>query len=212
MPLLQMKDARYYPGENGQIYKSVTTILKCISPFQGVRAAILEEASDIGKQSHAVVARLAEGEAIDKEEWYALDQQVRNAALAYDRYRTKIHLYTQATELEIINEEYGYGCTIDHIGPIPKGLIINDWKTGEIHHITVFQLAAYYKAAIKLYPKLIGACAVQLGKKDGRPHPYYLSADQLEYYFKGFLAMKTMSDQMDEAKLFIEGGTSWKQD
>lgn len=211
MSLITKKDERYYPGRDGKLYKSVTTVLKCISPFQGVRQAILDEASDIGKQSHTVVARLCRGEVID--DWYDLPQQVRNAALAYERFRTKVHLYPEQVELELINEEDEYGCTIDHVGTIPKGRVITDWKTGTIHHIAVFQMAAYFVAYIKKYPRkdLIGAFVAQLDKNDGRPHPYFLSAGQLFYYFQGFLAMKKMSDQMDEAQLIINGGETWTQ-
>jgi len=214
MPLLIKKDERYYPGNNGQLYKSVTTVLKCISPFQNVRQAILDGASADGKEGHRLVAQLAQGIAIPKEEWFDYNQPIRNSVTAYERFRTKVHLHPENVELELINEVDEYGCTIDYIGTIPAGRVIIDWKTGAIHHIAIFQLAAYYKAYILAYPKrkVIGGYAVQLDKKDGRPHPCYLTAAELEYYYKGFLAMKTMSDQMDEAELFIKAGDRWKSD
>jgi len=212
MPLLIKKDERYYPGRDGALYKSVTTVLKCISPFQNVRQSFLEEARDDGLEGHRLVAQLAQGIAIPKEEWYEYNQPIRNAVTAYERFRTKVHLHPEQVELEIINEVDEYGCTIDYIGTIPTGRVIIDWKTGAIHHIAIFQLAAYYKAYILAYPKhkVIGGYAVQLDKKDGRPHPFFVPAIELDRYFTGFLAMKTMSDQMDEAELFIKGGAQWK--
>lgn len=206
MKLIERDGKHFY--EDGELsLVSVTTILDILNPYGAIRRDILDDAADIGKQAHSIIRRLIEGDYID--EWYCLDKRVRNAVSAYDRWRKETHYKPRRAETIIANLDAGYAGTEDSDGDIPDGHIIADWKTGGMIPSHFLQIAAYYVAHCKTFPreKLIGACIVYLDKETGRPHPYLLNTEKLEEYYHGFMAIKEVDTQIDKIKKEAE---HWK--
>ena len=202
--LVEKAGQHFYEDGEGLSLLSVSTILDVLNPYAGIRKAILEDAAEIGKEAHSIIKRLVEGDYIH--EWYCLDKRVRNAVSAYDRWRQEVHYKPRRAETIIANLEDGYAGTEDNDGDIPDGHIIVECKTGEMMPSHIFQLAAYYVAHCKTFPreKLIGGCLVYLDKETGRPHPYLLSTLKLGVYYQGFLATLKLKNQIEETKKEIE--------
>ncbi len=200
LTLIERDGQHFYEDGKGLSLLSVSTILRVLNPYAGIPKSILEDSADIGKQVHSIIRRLIEGDYIH--EWYCLDIRVRNAVSAYDRWRQEADYKPRRAETIVANLDDGYAGTEDNNGDIPDGQIIVECKTGEMMQLHVFQLAAYYVAHCKTFPqeKLVGGCLVYLNKATGRPHPYLLSTSALELYFKGFLALMILNDQIDVMK------------
>lgn len=200
LTLVEKDGQHFYEDGKGLSLLSVSTILSVLNPYGAIRKAVLEEAADIGKQTHDIIRRLAQGDTID--EWYCLDIRVRNAVSAYERWRQEADYTPRRAETIVANLDDGYAGTEDSDGDIPDGHIIADFKSGEIMLSHVFQLAAYYVAHCKTFPeeKLVGGCLVYLNKGTGRPLSRLLGAETLELYFKGFLALITVNEQTELIK------------
>lgn len=200
LTLIERDEQHFYEDGKGLSLLSVSTILRVLNPYAGIPKSALEDAANIGKQVHDIIRRLIEGDTID--EWYCLDIRVRNAVSAYDRWRQEAHYKPRRAETIVANLDDGYAGTEDSDGDIPDGHIITEFKSGEIMQSHVYQLAAYYVAHCKTFPQeeLVGGCLVYLGKETGRPQPYLLSASALKLYFKGFLALMVLNNQIDTMK------------
>lgn len=196
LELVERDGQRFYEDGKGLSLLSVSTILDVLNPYGAIRKAVLEDAANIGKQTHDIIRRLIEGDTIH--EWYCLDIRIRNAVSAYDRWRQEADYMPRRAETIVANLDDGYAGTEDSDGDIPTDRhIIVEFKTGEMMPSHIFQLAAYYVAHCKTFPqeKLVGGCLVYLDKETGRPQPYLLSAGALELYFKSFLALITLNEQ-----------------
>lgn len=206
--ILREQDGQhFYDDSNGLSLPSVNTILGVLNTYAGIRKAILEDASDIGIQTHSIIRRLIEGDYIH--EWYYLDKRIRDAVSAYDRFRKLVHYKPRRAETIVANFDDGYAGTEDSDGDIPDGHILTEWKTGEVLPSHYFQMAAYYVAHIKTFPRerFQGACIVQLDKETGRPHPHFISPTELEEYYQGFLGLKVAYNQIEKIK---EKEETWK--
>lgn len=197
---LREQDGQHFYDDGDLSLPSVNTILDVLNTYAGVRKAILEDASDIGIQTHSIIKRLTEGDYLD--DWYCLDKRVRNAVSAYDRFRKLAHYKPRRAETIVANLDDGYAGTEDNDGDIPGGHILVEWKTGEVLPSHYFQMAAYYMAHLKTFPKeqLHGACIVQLDKETGRPHAHFINFVELEGYYQGFLALKVAYNQIEKIK------------
>ena len=200
LTLIEKDGQHFYEDGEGLSLLSVSTILHVLNPYGAIRKAVLEEAANIGTQTHDIIRRLIEGDTID--EWYCLDIRVRNAVSAYDRWKQEANYTAHRAETIVANLEDGYAGTEDSDGDIPEGHIIAECKTGEMMPSHFFQLAAYYEAHCKTFPreKLIGGCLVYLNKETGRPHPYLLSTRTLGLYYQGFWALIILNDQISQIK------------
>jgi hypothetical protein len=200
LTLTEQNGQHFYNDGNGVSLPSVTAILHVLNTYAGIRKAVLEDASDIGSQAADIIRRLIEGDYIH--EWYYLDKRIRNAVSAYDRFRKQALYKPRRAETIVANLDDGYAGTEDSDGDIPAGHIVTEWKTGDILPAHYFQVAAYYMAHIKTFPRerLHGACIVQLDKETGRPHPYFISLPEVEGYYQGFLALKLVSTQIKDIK------------
>jgi hypothetical protein len=208
MNLIERDGHHFYEDNNGLSLPSVNAILSVLNPYAGIRKAVLEDASDIGSQTHAIIKRLVEGDYIY--EWECLDKRIRNAVAAYDRFRQQGLYKPRRAETIVANPEDGYAGTEDSDGDVPGGHILTEWKTsGEILPAHFFQVAAYFVAHLKTFPRerLQGACLVQLDKETGRPHPYFITATEIHDYYQGFLALKLVYNQINKIK---EKEESWK--
>lgn len=200
LTLIERDGKHFYEDGKGLSLLSVSTIQKVLNPYGAIRKSVLEDAANIGKQTHDIIRRLGQGDTID--EWYCLDIRVRNAVSAYDRWRQEADYTPRRAETIVANLDDGYAGTEDSDGDIPDGHIISEFKSGEMMPSHIFQLAAYYVAHCKTFPreKPIGGCLVYLNKETGRPQPYLLSAKALELYYKGFLALIIVNEQTELIK------------
>jgi hypothetical protein len=207
LTLVERDNQHVYEDGEGRVLTSVGAILSVLNSYAGIRKAVLDDASDIGGQVHAIIKRLVEGDYIY--EWEYLDKRIRNGVSAYERFRKQVCYKPRRAETMVANPEDGYAGTEDSDGDIPVGHIIIDWKTGDILPVHYFQVAAYFMAHLKTFPRerLQAACLVKLDKETGRPHPYFISISEVSDYYQSFLNLKLVSEQIKRCN---EKEETWK--
>ncbi len=195
---------RFYPF-NGQVYPSVTTVLRAKFPGPVAEDEAQQAEWDTKRDRGTEVHRLIASVPISTETWVALSlnpaeppiyekdySPIQKALAAWRRFTHDYCYHAEHVELEMVNPDLGYGGKPDSIGHIPKGRVIADWKTGRLHRKYVrYQLGAYYGLYIARYPRrrIFGALGVQLDCLTGQYDVEAMAEDELQLYHKAFMEL-----------------------
>lgn len=148
-----------------------------------------EKAADIGTQAHAMVEAHITGQSIPEGD--------PKAVAAFGEYlewqkRTRIEII--GSELAMVNEEYGYGSTLDAIGRFDADYELLDWKSSNgCYADHAIQLAAYSanwnlnnpdKAVSRIH-------LCRFGKEGGFHHHSWRLVD-LQPAWESFLSLLTL--------------------
>ena len=91
-----------------------------------------------------------------------------------------LNLRVEATEINLVSEQYHYGGTPDCIGYVSDKLAIIDWKTGSgVYEDMLLQLPAYKQLWEENYPDkplLGGYHLLRIGKEDASFHHHHWDA------------------------------------
>lgn len=151
---------RWYVGEEGKRYISVTTILDVAQPkyltdwFKRTSKKEIEKkqktSRDHGTAIHTAIEKQVKGleHKIDPEHVKHLDN--------WKKLRDKHRITGQEAEKVVVSDVWGYAGTVDLVGLYEEQLSVMDVKTGRSYSIkTGWQMAAYKQALEeKGYPKL----------------------------------------------------------
>ncbi len=175
---------------------SVTSMLKLFENKEqmGTRSFYRgDTASDIGKQTHAIINRINQGEIIGSEEWFKLLPSVQQAVRAYIRWKKATDYKSRLSEFQVYSLEHGYCGKLDDLGTIKRFITICDWTSGILKlQYKKLQLVAYRQAYLEMNPgrRVSGLRVVVLNKKTGAFTEEVLTEDEVLNLFNEFLELK----------------------
>ncbi len=180
-----------YKLKDGSRVPSVTTILGILAKKALIHWAwecgcegidyrkARDKAADIGTIAHYLIECDLKGIEPELGDYNKNDiDKAENAFIAWLEWRKAYELLPEAVELQLVNEEYRYGGTIDCIMRNGSKLWLLDFKTGKaIYDEMKYQVAAYYY----LYPGAVDKVHIlRLGKEDGAFDDHYVTEQELE--------------------------------
>ena len=191
---------RYYPIEIGSKtiqLPSVTTQIMELNAKGLLGEPLMfknkEESLDIGSQVHAIIDRIIKGGNVRPDEWFALDERVRQGVRAFERFRQAQQFRAHESEITVYSLKYGYAGTIDAIGSCNHRIAIVDWKTGNMPAWYVdTQLAMYWAARMEMFPRrrISYLWQVNLDKKLGEYSLHGIPASEAPIIFNKYLELK----------------------
>jgi hypothetical protein len=198
---------RFYPYD-GRLYPSVTTILRAKFPGPVAEDEAQQAEWDAKRDRGSLIHGLIAQPFVSKEQWVALsldpsnppkqgDEErkfspVQRGLRAWRRFVWDYRYKPELVEVEFVDPALGYGGKPDSIGPIPKGRIIADIKTGRLHREYVrYQLAAYHGLYLARYPRrhIYGALGVHLDCGTGDYEVEAMAEDELKLYHTAFMEL-----------------------
>lgn len=156
-------DERFYTKDNIKFFPSVTTILDVFPKGYGFiqwlkdlganADEVVKRSQEIGSNVHSAIDQYLQGEKItwvgeNKEPQYSLEEWLM--FLKFVEFWTKYKPRIIANEVSLVDEELGYGGTLDLVCEIKdgdfSGIWLIDYKSGHsIYKSHFIQLAAYKK-------------------------------------------------------------------
>ena len=171
---------------------------------------LLEAASNIGSQAHALIEWTLRDE-MGQEQGAApsVSPEAAVAFAAFQRWRNESKLSVSLIEQTVWSAIHGYAGTLDWYGAIKhpaETMILGDWKTGKaIYAESYLQASAYAMALVEMghVATLPGAMIVRLPKTKSDPgfETAYVPPDELQEHFRSFLAVKSLwewKERMDQ--------------
>lgn len=152
-----------YKNSSGKRLPGVTTILsgnlgwdtqmlvawaRKVAMAGGDPNVIRDEAADTGTLAHYIVECFVNKTTPDYEKQYSPEQKAKamNCVQGFKLWKDKYNPEFVVSELSLVNEDYGFGGTIDIISKIDNKLVINDLKTNNyMSQKMVIQVSAYKK-------------------------------------------------------------------
>lgn len=171
--IISFLDERFYFSEkSGKYYPSVTTYLEVYPKGFGFNRwlkelgfnadRVVQEASESGSRVHDAIDKYINGEQLtwvnpEGKQLYSLEEwmMILKAKEFFDVYEPE----TLANEISMLDEELGYGGTIDYVCRIKKpnfeGIWLLDFKSSNfLHKNHELQLAPYVKMWNRKFPNL----------------------------------------------------------
>jgi hypothetical protein len=185
--------------------RSVTTILNMVHPIdigfiqwmkrEGRNADIIrDEASQLGTHVHKLIELTLSGteltfETEDKQRICTLDEWeiFLHWCDWYKDAKKTIKLKPLFVEQIVFNIEEGIAGTVDLIANTKNGIIVFDWKTGQLGNGNI-QVSKYLDIAnkLKIYGEIKGASIVQLGSNLNKKGYRVTDIENLDFHIKTF--------------------------
>ncbi len=141
------------------------------------REQVVQEAQDIGTETHKLIQRIINGGTIGAAEWSMLAPEIKSALQAWVGFTKRLKPVFKHTELLLHSKKYGYAGTTDAVALIDGRLTICDWKTANALWDEVeLQMAAYAMAYYEMFGEKPVSCrAIRLDKS----RAYWSTKDQV---------------------------------
>lgn len=208
---------RYYVGEGDQrkVVPGVTTILKQLGWSTGALIGwarkealagndpdkIRDKAAEIGTITHLLIENHIKKVTTDLKEYAPADIETAkngyNAFLDWEVENKPEYLHS---ELQVVNDEYRYGGTIDLIALIHGEPVLIDFKTSSgIYPENIVQVAAYCRAYTEAKWGGIDNCKIlRVDKKTGDFEERKLSSKSIETGWEVFKHARALYDLQKE--------------
>lgn len=162
---------------------------------------VSQEAADIGTIAHEMVEADLHDRIFDTSKYPPeLVDKAENALLAWWEWRRLVDFQVVGTEISLVDEELGYGGTLDHV--LIKGKrVIADLKTSKAVYGEYWaQVAAYGNLWMKNFPDQPiegGYYILQIGKEDaGFSYHFKNNLDRYFEFFKNLLAAYKIAKEL----------------
>lgn len=216
-----------YKNSQGKRLPGVTTILgsnlgwdtqmlvawaRKIAMAGGDPNVIRDEAADTGTLAHYIIECFVNKLTPDYEKQYTPEQKTKavNCVQGFKLWKDRYAPEFITSELSLVNDQYGFGGTIDIISKIDGSLVINDIKTN--NHVSpkmVIQVSAYKKLYEMHTNEHIKWCEIiQLNKDKPEYKLYRFNTELLDQGWKAFemlLQLHKMKKQFEPELTHKEG-------
>lgn len=187
---------RFYEYE-GALYPSVTTILSVVAKPElqrwAIRTALRELINSIGsgpvsrQELLVLAARAAAAPERIRDEAAQRGKKHHQEFVRWGkRWLEQLGLKLLEVELPVVSRRHGYAGTCDLVARGIRGLVIVDWKTGNVWPEHALQVAAYAEAVEELTQERVTRCLI-VGLRDETV--WYVDRDAAWSGFQGVLAL-----------------------
>lgn len=141
--MLTFDEASHTYRHGGKVVPGVTSILRPLVDFSGIRREVLEAKADLGRRVH-LACQLHDEDDLDES---SVQEDVAPYLQAYRQFLTETGAEIVMNEARVFSGIYGYAGTLDRVLRIPQGHFLVDLKTCIATPSTTGpQTAAYLRA------------------------------------------------------------------
>lgn len=170
LKIIDYMDERFYTLDGIKFYPSSTTILSVYPKGYGFNEYLkklgysadeeLRKAGEQGTKIHKAIQNYLNGEQVtwvdpENREKYGSDFTINEWIMIsrFVEFHTKYKPEALAVELSLLDEELGFGCTIDYVGIVEGEIWLIDWKSSNyIHKNHYLQIASNIALWNRKYP------------------------------------------------------------